>query len=74
VDKHVCQLAGNAKHSGIGSDLDGGFGKERTPHAVDTFAELPKFADVLSRRGYSSEDLEGIRYRNRAEFFRRAWR
>lgn len=25
---HICQIAGNALHIGIGSDLDGGFGKE----------------------------------------------
>jgi len=70
---HICQLAGNAKHCGIGSDLDGGFGKEQTPHDVDTIADLQKFADVLSRRGYSSDDIEGILYRNFVEFFRRAW-
>ena len=28
---HVCQLAGNARHIGIGSDLDGGYGREQTP-------------------------------------------
>src|SRR5260370_30407539 len=28
---HVCQLAGNANHAAIGSDLDGGFGTEQTP-------------------------------------------
>lgn len=25
---HICQLAGNAQHVGIGSDLDGGYGTE----------------------------------------------
>ena len=28
---HVCQLAGNANHVGIGTDLDGAFGKETMP-------------------------------------------
>ena len=28
---HVCQLAGDAEHSAIGSDLDGGFSIEQTP-------------------------------------------
>src|SRR5262249_21418746 len=27
----VCQLAGNAQHAAIGSDLDGGFGREQSP-------------------------------------------
>ena len=29
---HICQLAGNSNHVMIGSDLDGGFGKEQCPH------------------------------------------
>lgn len=70
---HICQLAGSAKHCGIGSDLDGGFGKEQTPHDLDTIADLPKFAEILDRRGYSREDIEGIMFRNWVDFFRRAW-
>ena len=70
---HICQLAGNAKHCGLGTDLDGGFGKEQTPHDLDTIADLGKFAEILERRGYSTEDIEGIMYQNFVEFFRRAW-
>lgn len=71
---HVCQLAGNAKHSGIGTDLDGGFGKEQTPHDLDTIADLPKLAEILERRGYSPEDIEGVMYQNWVNFFRRVWK
>jgi membrane dipeptidase len=70
---HICQLAGNAKHCGLGTDLDGGFGKEQTPHDLETIADLRKIADILERRGYSSEDIQGIMYRNFVDFFRRAW-
>jgi len=70
---HICQLAGNAQHCGIGSDLDGGFGKEQTPHDLDTIADLGKLAEILDRRGYSSEQIEGILYRNFVDLFRRAW-
>jgi len=70
---HICQLAGNAKHCGMGTDLDGGFGKEQTPHDLDTIAELGKFVEIFERRGYSTHDIEGIMYRNFVEFFRRAW-
>jgi membrane dipeptidase len=70
---HICQLAGNAKHCGIGSDLDGGFGKEQSPSDLDTIADLPRFADILERRGYPKEDIEGIMYRNFVDFFRKAW-
>jgi membrane dipeptidase len=70
---HICQIAGNAEHCGIGSDLDGGFGKEQSPDDLDTIADLCRFADILERRGYTKNDIEGIMYRNFVEFFRRAW-
>ncbi|MBW3541127.1 MAG: membrane dipeptidase [Planctomycetes bacterium] len=70
---HICQLAGSARHCGIGSDLDGGFGKEQSPHELDTIADLSRFAEILDRRGYSHDDVEAILYRNWVEFFRRAW-
>jgi len=70
---HICQLLGTTKHCGIGTDLDGGFGKAQTPHDLDTIADLPKFADILDRRGYSSEDIEGIMSKNFINFFRNAW-
>jgi len=69
---HICQLAGNAKHCGLGTDLDGGFGKEQSPHDLDTIAELPKIAAILSRRGYSPDDIEGIMWRNFVDFFGKA--
>lgn len=70
---HVCQIAGNANHSGIGTDLDGGFGKEQTPHDLDTIAELYKVAEILDKRGYKKTDIEGIMYRNWVNFFLKAW-
>jgi len=69
---HICQIAGNAKHCGLGTDLDGGFGKEQSPHDLDTIAELPKIADILARRGYSPDDIEDIMGRNFVDFFRRS--
>ena len=36
---HVARLAG-WQHVGIGSDLDGGFGREETPIELDTVADL----------------------------------
>lgn len=70
---HICQIAGNANHCGIGSDLDGGFGKEQSPSDLDTIADLQKMGDLLAERGYSAADVEKIMYRNFLEFFRRAW-
>jgi len=58
---HVCQVAGSARHSGIGSDLDGGFGREQTPMDLETIADLARIPDMLRARGYSEEDVAGSR-------------
>lgn len=71
---HICQLAGNANHCGIGSDLDGGFGKEQSPRDLETIADLHKVGEILDRRGYKQSDVEGIMSRNWIELFRRAWK
>lgn len=57
---HICQLAGNACHCGIGSDLDGGFGQEAIPRELDTIVDLHRLADVLADHGYSDADVQGI--------------
>lgn len=70
---HVCQIAGNARHAGIGSDLDGAFGREQCPADVQTIADLDKLPDVLRARGYSEEDVTNIAHGNFLRFLRRAW-
>ncbi len=57
---HVCQLAGNTRHAGIGSDFDGGFGLQSVPPEIDTIADLHKLADFLQPRGYSDSDMDAI--------------
>jgi membrane dipeptidase len=69
----VCQLAGNARHAAIGTDLDGGFGLEQSPSDLDTIADLQKLPDMLRRRGYSAADIEGIMHGNWVRFFRETW-
>lgn len=70
---HICQLAGSAKHCGIGSDLDGGFGTEQSPADLETIADLQKLHPILIRRGYSELAIEGIFHRNWIELLSRAW-
>lgn len=69
---HVCQIAGNTRHSAIGSDLDGGFGVEQTPRDLDTIADLQKLAGILDQRGYTAEDITAIFHGNWLRFFRNA--
>jgi membrane dipeptidase len=66
---HICQLAGHARNVGIGSDLDGGYGTEQTPADLDTIADLQKLPDLLARRGYSTEDIQGVMHGNWIRFF-----
>jgi membrane dipeptidase len=70
---HICQLAGNALHIGIGSDLDGAFGKEQCPYDLDTIADLQKIPALLSKRGYSLTDIENVMHKNWLRFLRSAW-
>jgi membrane dipeptidase len=65
---HICQLAGNSKHVMLGSDLDGGFGKEQCPLDIETIADLQKLDDILLKRGYTSEDIECIFSKNGLRF------
>jgi membrane dipeptidase len=69
---HICQIAGNARHVGIGSDLDGAFGREQTASDLETIADLTKFADLLRARGYSEAEIAGIESGNFVAFLRRA--
>ncbi len=70
---HVCQLAGNTYHAGIGSDLDGGYGTEQCPHDLDTIADLQKIGQILSARGYSDDDVSAINHGNWIRYFKVAW-
>jgi membrane dipeptidase len=70
---HICQIAGNANHIAIGSDLDGIFGTEQSPWDVNSIADLQKFEAILTKRGYSAPDIENIFSQNWLRFIRKAW-
>jgi len=70
---HICQLAGNSLHIGIGSDLDGAFGKEQCPSDIETIADLQKIETLLSQRGYNKTDIENVMSGNWLRFLRRVW-
>lgn len=70
---HICQLAGNALHTGIGTDLDGAFGKEQSPYDLETIADLTKLVPLLKQRGYADNDIENIMHGNFTRFLRSAW-
>jgi len=45
---HMLEVCGS-DGVGIGSDLDGGFGREHLPTGIRTAADFPKFADALRK-------------------------
>jgi len=70
---HICQIAGNALHVGIGTDLDGAFGKEQCPYDLETITDLRRMPELLGRRGYSGADIENVLHGNWLRFLRNAW-
>ena len=70
---HICQLAGNADHIALGSDLDGAFGTEQSPYDLDTITDLQKLPELLRKRGYASTDIKKIMHGNWMRFLRTAW-
>jgi membrane dipeptidase len=70
---HICQLAGNARHAALGTDLDGGFGRDQSPSDLDTIADLQKLVGLLADRGYTEEDIAAIMHGNWLHLLRQSW-
>jgi membrane dipeptidase len=70
---HICQLSGNTLHVGIGTDLDGAFGKEQCPTDIDTIADLQKIPHILSDKGYHEQDINNIMHQNFISFLQSVW-
>ena len=70
---HICQLAGNARHVAIGTDLDGGFGREQSPADLDTIADLQRLPEMLAARGYAQADIPLVMHGNWVRFLDKAW-
>ena len=70
---YICQLAGNCRHAAIGTDLDGGFGREQGPSDLDTIADLQKLIGLLADRGYRNDDIAAIMHGNWLRLPRRSW-
>lgn len=71
---HICQIAGNSLHIGIGSDLDGAFGREQCPYDMETIADLQKFPELLKKRGYNDTDVSNVMHDNWLRFLKTAWK
>jgi membrane dipeptidase len=70
---HICQIAGDTLHVGIGSDLDGAFGREQCPYDLETIADLQTIPGLLKKRGYSDTDVANFMHGNWLRFLKNAW-
>jgi membrane dipeptidase len=71
---HICQIAGNARHCIIGTDLDGGYGREQSPSDVESIADVATVPKILAARGYADDDVRNIAHGNFLRFLRQAWK
>ena len=69
--RHVCDLAGDAAYVGLGTDMDGGLGRDQIPQDITTSADLPRVADALSSAGFGDDDVRRIMGANWLHFFAR---
>jgi membrane dipeptidase len=69
---HICQIAGTSRHVGLGSDLDGAYGREQTPTDLETIADLQRLPGMLRVRGHSVEDTRNFAHGNFLRFLRGA--
>jgi membrane dipeptidase len=67
--KHICDLAGNTRQVAIGTDMDGGLGRDQIPVEITTSADLPKLADALTAAGFTDTDITNIMYDNWRRYF-----
>jgi membrane dipeptidase len=67
--RHMCDLIGNANHVGLGTDMDGGLGREQIPVEIETSADLPRVADALSTDGFTDLDVAAILGQNWQKYF-----
>ena len=58
--EHICELAQNVGHVGIGSDLDGGFGREGIPAELDSCADLPSIGHALTAAGWRADEVAAV--------------
>jgi membrane dipeptidase len=67
--KHMCDLIGDAAHVAIGTDMDGGLGREQIPKEIESSADLPRVAEALAAGGFDDNAIRAIMGCNWLRFF-----
>ena len=71
--EHVCELAGNTRHAGIGTDLDGGYGQEQSPRDLNTIADLQNLVTETQSRGFVDSEIRAILSGNWIRLLKETW-
>jgi membrane dipeptidase len=61
---HICELLGHAKSVGLGSDMDGGFSRNRLPVGIECPQQLPALLEALASRGMPAQDIAAFAHTN----------
>jgi membrane dipeptidase len=67
----IVQLAGSANHVAIGTDFDGGFGRESIPEGMESIADIGNVSAALEQKGYTVQDIQAILHGNWLRILRR---
>jgi len=67
----MCDLAGSARHVALGTDMDGGVGRDDIPQEIRTSADLPLIAGYLSEAGFADQDVAASMGMKWFNFFKR---
>jgi len=67
--RHICDSVGDAAHVALGTDMDGGLGRNEIPVEIETSADLPRVADALEQAGFGDADIHAIMSGNWSRFF-----
>jgi membrane dipeptidase len=67
--KHMCDVIGDARHVGIGTDMDGGLGRDQIPVEIQSSADLPRLAEALHIAGFDDQAISNILGQNWIRFF-----
>ena len=67
--EHVCEIAGDRAHVGLGSDMDGGFTVDQLPEGIDRPRDLDRIVEALRDRGWNDDDVAGFMQGNWSRIF-----
>ena len=69
--RRMADLIGSTRYIALGTDMDGGVGRDDIPFELSTAADLPIVAEHLSTAGFPDEEVLGIMGGNWLRFFSR---